>query len=81
MSTYDPTKPSKYITYLDANNLYGWAVTMSSNWRIQIAYQKTNYQSRLREVPRWWYERNILEIDLKYPKMLHNLPNQYPLAP
>lgn len=23
MSTYDPTKPSSFITYLDANNLYG----------------------------------------------------------
>ena len=24
---YDSTKPSKYITYLDANNLYGWAMS------------------------------------------------------
>ena len=23
---YDPDQPSKYITYLDANNLYGWAM-------------------------------------------------------
>jgi len=23
---YDPTKPSKFISYLDANNLYGWAM-------------------------------------------------------
>ena len=26
ISDYDPTKPSTYITYLDANNLYGWAM-------------------------------------------------------
>ena len=25
MQFYDDKKPSKYITYLDANNLYGWA--------------------------------------------------------
>ena len=24
---YDASKPSKYITYLDANNLYGWAMS------------------------------------------------------
>jgi hypothetical protein len=24
--TYDKTKPSNYILYLDANNLYGWAM-------------------------------------------------------
>ena len=24
---YDPRKPNKYIMYLDANNLYGWAMS------------------------------------------------------
>ena len=27
MSQYDPQKASSYITYLDANNLYGWAMS------------------------------------------------------
>ena len=27
MKDFDPSKPSKFITYLDANNLYGWAMT------------------------------------------------------
>ena len=26
MECYDSSKESKYITYLDANNLYGWAM-------------------------------------------------------
>ena len=29
MKKYDPTKPSKYISYLDMNNLYGWKITGS----------------------------------------------------
>ena len=27
MKYYDNSKPGKYITYLDANNLYGWAMS------------------------------------------------------
>ena len=29
MVAYNPDKPSSYIQYLDANNLYGWAMTQS----------------------------------------------------
>ena len=29
LTSYDPKKPSKYITYLDKNNLYGYAVLKS----------------------------------------------------
>jgi hypothetical protein len=25
--SYDPQKPSKYISYIDAHNLYGWAMS------------------------------------------------------
>ena len=27
MKDYDPQKPSKFITYHDMNNLYGWAMS------------------------------------------------------
>ena len=27
MKNYDPKKPPKFITYLDMNNLYGWAMS------------------------------------------------------
>ena len=27
MKNYDPKKPSKYISYLDMNNLYEWAIS------------------------------------------------------
>ena len=27
MNDYDPKKPSTFISYLDMNNLYGWAIS------------------------------------------------------
>ena len=27
MKNYDSKKPSKFITYLDMNNLYGWTIS------------------------------------------------------
>ena len=27
MKNYDPTKPAKYISYLDMNNLFDWAMS------------------------------------------------------
>ena len=26
---YDPNQPTKYISYLDTNNLYGWAMCIT----------------------------------------------------
>ena len=53
-SKYNENEPTKYITYLDANNLYGWAMSkplpthgfewMSKdelvNWKSTHAYSK-----------------------------------------
>ena len=33
MKCYDNSKESKYITYLDVNNLYGWAVIQCLPYR------------------------------------------------
>lgn len=30
MNKYDPTKPTKYLTYRDANNLYGWSMAQTA---------------------------------------------------
>ena len=73
MENYDPSKESKYIEYLDANNLYGWAMsrplpTDGFRWM------------RRPELDDWRNIPCILEVDLEYPTELHDLHNEYPLA-
>ena len=75
---YDDKLPPKYITYLDANNLYGWAMckplpTRDFKWMDDDELTSwKNYGSS---------NACILEVDLEYPKELHDLHNDYPLAP
>ena len=75
-------EPSKYIMYLDANNLYGWAMsqylpTGGFRWMTQKQIDKIDLNKYNEESKKGL----ILEVDLKYPKDLHDLHNDYPLAP
>ena len=82
MKDNDKDKPSKYIIYLDANNLYGWAMsqylpTGGFRWMTQKQIDKTNLALYKEDSKKGL----ILEVDLEYPNKLHNLHNDYPLAP
>ena len=82
MKEYNDKAPSKYIMYLDANNLYGWAMyqhlpTSGFRWltekeinKIDLAKYKEDSKMGL-----------ILEVDLEYLQELHDLHNDYLLAP
>ena len=76
LDDYDPTEESKYIEYLDANNLYGWAMT-------QLLPTKGFRWMAKDDLSNWRDTPCILEVDLEYPDELHNLHahNEYPLAP
>ena len=74
MSSFDDSKPSSFITYLDANNLYGWA--MCKNLPTHGFEWMSND-----ELNDWRSTPSILEVDLQYPRELHDLHNDYPLAP
>ena len=82
MKTYNETDPSKYIMYLDANNLYGWAMsqylpTGNFKWLTKKQIEKTNLGKYTED-----YKNGlILEVDLEYPQELHDLHNDYPLGP
>ena len=71
---FDPSQPSKFITYLDANNLYGCAMMKSlpvGDFKWMDEGEKQNWKN----IP------CILVVDLEYPKELHDLHDDYPLAP
>ena len=81
MKEYDEKAPSKYIMYLDANNLYGWAMsqylpTGGFKWLTEKQINKINLAQYNEDSNKGL----ILEVDLEYPKELHDLHNDYPLA-
>ena len=71
---FDSSQPSKFISYLDANNLYGWAMMKP------LPVGDFKWMSPL-ELENWMDFPCILEVDLEYPEKLHDLHNDYPLAP
>ena len=80
MKNYDLTKPSKFILYLDMNNLYGW--TMSGylpygGFKCLKNVDNFDVNSTSENSPIGY----ILKVDLKQPEELHVLHNDYPLAP
>ena len=82
MKEYDEKAPSKYIMYLDGNNLYGWAMsqylpTGGFKWMARKHIDKI-------DLDKYKEDSNkgiILEVNLEYSKELHDLHNDYPLGP
>ena len=81
MKNYDPKKPSKYISYLDMNNLYGSAMSGylpydGFKWLKNVNNFDVNSISEKSPIG------YIIEVDLlEYPEKLRVLHNDYPLAP
>ena len=80
MCDYDSNKQSTFITYLDKNNLDGWSMSE------YLPYGEFKWLRNVDELDIMSINKKsdvgyILEVDLKYPKELHKLHNDYPLAP
>ena len=74
MAKYDPNKESIHIPYMDANNLYGWAMSQL------LPIRDFKWMSG-EELEKWRNYGCILEVDLEYPEKLHDKHNEYPLTP
>ena len=82
MQSYDAKKPSKCITYLDANNLYGWAMIQDLPYSgFKWLNQKEIGNFCLNSIGENSSIGYIFEVDLEYPSEMHDLHNDYPLAP
>ena len=71
---FDPTQPSKFVAYLDANNLYGWAMMKP------LPVGDFKWMNK-EELEKWMDYPCVLEVDLEFPGELYDLHNDYPLAP
>ncbi|HRP37489.1 MAG TPA: hypothetical protein PLS50_06815, partial [Candidatus Dojkabacteria bacterium] len=82
LQNYNPNEESKYIMYLDANNLYGWAMiqalpTGNFKWCTPSKFNENKIMNMDDDQETGY----IFDVDLEYPVELHDMHNDYPLAP
>ena len=80
---FNKNELNKYLMYLDANNLYGCAMSEklpihSFKWLTSGEMEKL-FNNRVVQI--WEKTPCILEVDLEYPENLHDLHNDYPFCP
>ena len=82
MKNYNNNEESPYIQYLDAINLYGWAISKNLpvngfKWLDSDKINKIN-EDFIKNYNENDNKRHILEVDVKYPKRLHELHSDLP---
>ena len=83
MKNYNENEQSSYIQYLDENNLYGWAISQ----KLQVnGFKWINDVLEINEEFIKNYDENndkgyILEVDVKYPRKLHDIHSDLPFLP
>ena len=83
MKNYDKSKESSYIQYLDASNLYGWA--MSQKLPVDCFKWKENMlkfnKGFIKNYDKDSDKGCIFELNVEYPKNLHDLHSDLPFLP
>lgn len=81
LDNFDPTKPTSFIHYVDANNLYGASMSKplpvgNFRWLEKKDIESLNIYDLDADGDTCY----ILEVDLDYPREIHDWHNDYPLA-
>ena len=76
----NPDEESIYLQYLDANNLYGWAMmqklpTHGFLWKEAEGFTPEKKDKLVKKDKKGY----LLEVDVEYPKELHENHNELPL--
>ena len=80
-NTYDSSLPNQNLIYLDANKLYGWAMSQSLPTRgFHFLQQDEISMLKLQELSDDAEDGYIFKVDLHYPTHLHDGHDDYPLA-
>ena len=84
LPAYDASRPRVNLIYLDANNLYGWAMSQPlpiCGFRFLQPDEIEALAVRVVEPSDDSEDGYIFEVDLSYPQQLHDAHDDYPLAP
>ena len=85
MKNHNKNKESSYLEYLDANNLYGWAMSQklpvgNFKWIEKVDITKFDEQF-IKNYGGNSDKGYILEVDVEYPENLHKLHSDLPFLP
>ena len=78
---YNPDEKSIYLQYVDANNLYGWAMvqklpTHRFKWKNGEDFTPEKIDELVKKDERGY----LSEVDVKYPKEMHKNHNELPFS-
>ena len=73
---FNPEQVTKYLIYLDANNLYGWAMSqpLPMGWFTWMTDEELN-------IPIEEFPSCFVKVDLEYPEDLHDYFTEFVPAP
>ena len=83
MKNYAKSIESSYLTYLDANNLYGWTMSQKLpvsgfKWENDLSRRSDDFIKNYNENSDVGY---FLEVDVEYPKNLFRANKELPFLP
>ncbi|XP_074035974.1 uncharacterized protein [Leptinotarsa decemlineata] len=78
LNNYESSNPDKYLMYFDVNNRYGWAM---SQYLPYDGFKWCDTNIDVSSIPDESDVGYMLEVDLEYPKHLHDSHKDLPYCP